>query len=241
VHYNMGGIPTNHFGEVLSGNQSESDSVVPGLMAIGEAACVSVHGANRLGSNSLLDLIVFGRAAAYRAAELVKPNKRPIQTKSAATEVVLDRFDQLRFAQGVRTTAAVRDDMQRTMQAHAAVFRRDEALRIGTQKMNEVFASFSDINTLDRGLIWNTDLVETLEVGNLLSQSQAIIHGALRRTESRGAHARDDYPERDDEQWMKHTLAWVNHQGAVSFADRDVRLRTMTDECEVIPPQRRVY
>lgn len=236
VHYNMGGIPTNHFGEVLNGSD-----VVPGLMAIGEAACVSVHGANRLGSNSLLDLIVFGRAAAYRAAELITPGEKPAAAGPAASDIALERFDQLRFASGEHSAATIRDDMQRSMQRYAAVFRSGESLDTGVKKMQSVFDSFSAIGMTDRGLIWNTELVEAFELSNLLLQSQVIIQGALRRTESRGAHARDDYPERDDEHWLKHTLASVNAQGHVKFDDRDVRLHTMTDDCDPIPPQRRVY
>ncbi|MGV6817127.1 MAG: succinate dehydrogenase flavoprotein subunit [Thiotrichales bacterium] len=236
VHYNMGGIPTNHRGEVLNGSET-----VPGLMAIGEAACVSVHGANRLGSNSLLDLIVFGRSAARRAGELVKPGMRPALAPSGATEAALARFDQLRYSSGPRSTATIRDEMQHTMQRYAAVFRNGDSLAEGAARMREVFNGLAEIGTTDRGMIWNTDLVEALELQNLLLQSQTIIQGALRRTESRGAHARDDFPERDDEHWLKHTLAWVDAQGEVSFADRGVRLQPMTDEIESFPPQRRVY
>ena len=241
VHYNMGGIPTNHHGEVVTLRDGDPDAIVPGLMAIGEGACVSVHGANRLGSNSLLDIIVFGRAAAQRAAEQLKPGTPHPDLPEAVTDAVIARFDRLRHADGGEPTAAIRDRMQRTMQQHAAVFRSDASLREGVEKMREIGASFADVHVTDRGLIWNTDLVETLELGNLLAQAQAIIHGALNRTESRGGHARDDYPERDDANWLKHTLAWVDENGAVRFDYRPVHLFTLTDDCEVIPPKKRVY
>ncbi len=237
----MGGIPTNHHGEVVTLRDGDPDAIVPGLMAIGEGACVSVHGANRLGSNSLLDIIVFGRAAARRAAEQLKPGTPHPDLPEAVTDVVLARFDRLRHADGSEPTAAIRDRMQRTMQQHAAVFRSDATLREGVEKMREIGASFGDVHVTDRSLIWNTDLVETLELENLLAQAQAIIHGALNRTESRGGHARDDYPERDDANWLKHTLAWVDENGAVRFDYRPVHLFTLTDDCEVIPPKKRVY
>ena len=241
VHYNMGGIPTNHHGEVVTLRDGDPDAIVPGLMAIGEGACVSVHGANRLGSNSLLDIIVFGRAAARRAAEQLKPGTPHPDLPEAVTDAVLARFDRLRHADGSEPTAAIRDRMQRTMQQHAAVFRSDATLREGVEKMRQIGASFADVHVTDRSLIWNTDLVETLELENLLAQAQAIIHGALNRTESRGGHARDDYPERDDANWLKHTLAWVDENGAVRFDYRPVHLFTLTDDCEVIPPKKRVY
>ncbi len=241
VHYNMGGIPTNHHGEVVTLRDGDPDTIVPGLMAIGECACVSVHGANRLGSNSLLDIIVFGRAAAQRAAEQLKPGTPHPDLPEAVTDAVIARFDRLRHADGSEPTAAIRDRMQRTMQQHAAVFRSDASLREGVEKMRQIGASFADVHVTDRSLIWNTDLVETLELENLLAQAQTIIRGALNRTESRGGHARDDYPERDDANWMKHTLAWVDENGAVRFDYRPVHLFTLTDDCEVIPPKKRVY
>ena len=241
VHYNMGGIPTNHHGEVVTPRDGDPDAVVPGLMAIGEAACVSVHGANRLGSNSLLDIIVFGRAAARRAAEQLEPGEPHPPLAETVTDAVLARFDRLRHAHGELPTSVIRDRMQRGMQQHAAVFRSGDNMRQGVEKMQKIFASFDAVRVSDHGMQWNTDLVETLELENLLLQAQAIIHGALRRTESRGGHARDDFPERDDENWMKHTLAWVDQRGKVRFDDRPVHMYTLSDDCEVIPPKKRVY
>ena len=241
VHYNMGGIPTNYHGEVVTLKDGDPDTVVPGLMAIGEAACVSVHGANRLGSNSLLDIVVFGRAAAIRAAEIITPGASHKALLDESIDPLMSRFDRLRNASGNTSTAQIRDDMQRTMQKHAAVFRTGESMQEGVEKMNQVFASFDDIKISDRGLIWNTDLVEALELENLLLQAQTIIQGALNRPESRGGHAREDFSERDDENWMKHTLAWVDDSGKVKFDYRPVHMYTLSDECEVIPPKERVY
>jgi len=241
VHYNMGGIPTNYRGEVVTIKDDDPDSVVPGLMAIGEAACVSVHGANRLGSNSLLDIVVFGRAAAIRAAEIVKPNTPHKVLDESIFDALLARFDKLRYADGDTPTAVIRDRMQRTMQKHAAVFRTGESLQQGVDLMNDVFASFADVGVSDRSMQWNTDLVETLELENLLIQAQAIIAGANNREESRGGHAREDFTERDDDNWMKHTLAWVNDKGEVSFDYRPVHMYTLSDDCDVIPPAKRVY
>jgi len=241
VHYNMGGIPTNYHGEVVTLKDGDPDTVVPGLMAIGEAACVSVHGANRLGSNSLLDIVVFGRAAALRAAEVIKAGTPHKALLDESIEPLMVRFDSLRNASGNTSTAQIRDDMQRTMQKHAAVFRTGDSMLEGVKRMNQVFASFDDVQISDRGLIWNTDLVETLELQNLLLQAQSIIQGALNRLESRGGHAREDFTERDDENWMKHTLAWVDDGGEVRFDYRPVHMYTLSDECEVIPPKERVY
>lgn len=241
VHYNMGGIPTNYHGEVVTLKDGDPDTVVPGLMAIGEAACVSVHGANRLGSNSLLDIVVFGRAAAIRAAEIITPGASHKALLDESIDPLMSRFDRLRNASGNTSTAQIRDDMQRTMQKHAAVFRTGKSMQEGVEKMNQVFASFDDIKISDRGLIWNTDLVEAMELENLLLQAQTIIQGALNRTESRGGHAREDFSERDDENWMKHTLAWVDDSGKVKFDYRPVHMYTLSDECEVIPPKERVY
>lgn len=241
VHYNMGGIPTNYQGEVVTLKEGDPDTVVPGLMAIGEAACVSVHGANRLGSNSLLDIVVFGRAAAIRAAETIKKGTlhKPIGDASVAQP--LANFDKLRNAKGATPTASIRDKMQRTMQQHAAVFRTGESMQEGIDKMDQVIESFADVSVSDRSLIWNTDLVETLELENLLLQAQTIIHGANNRQESRGGHAREDFSERDDNNWMKHTLTWVDKNANVTFDYRPVHMYTLSDECDIIPPKKRVY
>jgi succinate dehydrogenase / fumarate reductase flavoprotein subunit len=241
VHYNMGGIPTNYHGEVVTLKDGDPDSVVPGLMSIGEAACVSVHGANRLGSNSLLDIVVFGRAAALRAAEIITPGMPHKPLPKDSCDGIVDHLDRIRNASGSTGTAQIRNEMQRDMQKHAAVFRTGDSMREGVEKMDRIFASFEDVGLNDRGLIWNTDLIETLELENLLLQAQATIQSALHRTESRGGHAREDFPERDDENWMKHTLSWIDHQGKVSFDYRPVHMYTLTDECDVIPPKNRVY
>jgi succinate dehydrogenase / fumarate reductase, flavoprotein subunit len=241
VHYNMGGIPTNYMGEALTKNERGDEHVVPGLMAVGEAACVSVHGANRLGSNSLIDLVVFGRSAAYRCGELFKANERQAPLRPEAGEEAVARLDRLRNAKGGLPTAQIRLSMQRVMQDHAAVFRTGESLQEGVDKLEPVFASFRDVGVSDRTLVWNTDLVETMELENLLLQAMGTIKSALNRTESRGAQAREDYPDRDDEHWMKHTLAWVAADGSVRFDYRPVQTSTLTDEVEPIPPKARTY
>jgi len=241
AHYNMGGIPTNHKGEVVTLKEGDPDTVVPGLMAIGEAACVSVHGANRLGSNSLLDIVVFGRAAALRCAELIKPRASHEPLPQTACDEALSRFDRIRHADGDRKTADVRLEMQKTMQSHAAVFRTGDVLDEGVERLRQIQASFGDVCISDRSLIWNTDLVETLELDNLLSQALVTISAAANRTESRGGHAREDFPDRDDENWMKHSLIWHGEQGEVSIDYRPVHLYTMTDEVEMVPPKARVY
>lgn len=241
VHYNMGGIPTNLYGEVVTLRDGDPDAVVPGLMAIGEAACVSVHGANRLGSNSLLDIVVFGRAAAERCAELIKPGDRHKSLPADADEKIVQRFDGLRYAKGSQPTAELRMKMQKTMQNYAAVFRTGETLDEGAKQIGEVRASFSDVGVSDRNMIWNSDLVETLELDNLLALSVVTMHSARNRKESRGAHAREDYPDRDDENWQKHTLAWLGETGEPTIDYRPVHYYTLTDEMEVVPPKARVY
>ncbi len=241
VHYNMGGVPANVHGEVVTFKDGNPDSVVPGLMAVGEAACVSVHGANRLGSNSLLDLVVFGREAARYCAQTVKTGTRHRPLAADAGELAISRIDRLRHANGSLKTADIRLNMQRVMQAHAAVFRTGETLQEGADKLADVYKSFADVNVSDRSLVWNTDLIETMELENLLGQAVATINSAVNRQESRGAHAREDYPERDDQAWMKHTLAWVDEQGGVKFEYRPVHLNTLTNDVDPVPPKARVY
>ena len=241
VHYNMGGIPTNIHTEVLHPTAQDQDRTVRGLMAVGEAACVSVHGANRLGTNSLLDLVVFGRAAAHRAAETIKPGASQAPLPAGAGDKALDRLDRVRNAKGSISVAELRGNMQRTMQTHAAVFRTSDLLAEGVEKMKKVQAGYGDIRIADRSLIWNSDLVEALELDNLIGNAITTVVGADARKESRGAHAQEDYPERDDANWMKHTLAWVGEDGAVKLDYRDVKMRTLTNEVQVFPPKARVY
>ncbi len=241
VHYNMGGIPANFHGQVVTKKDGDPEAIVPGLMAVGEAACVSVHGANRLGSNSLLDLVVFGRAAAHFCQDTMTPGARHKPLAADAGQNSIDRIDRLRNADGSRNTAEIRLEMQKVMQNHAAVFRTGESLDEGIELLRKTFASFADVRVSDRSLIWNTDLVETMELENLLLNAAATIESAANRLESRGAQAREDYPERDDENWMKHTLAWVSDTGEVRFDYRPVHQETMTDEVEAVPPKARVY
>jgi len=241
VHYNMGGIPTNYRGEVVCPKNGDPDAVVPGLMAIGEGASVSVHGANRLGCNSLLDIVVFGRAAAHRASELVRPGMPHAPLAAAAGEAAIARLDAVRHATGGRKTAEIRVDMQRTMQANCAVFRTAQTLRDGVDRIDQVARNYSELGITDRSMIWNSDLVEALELQNLLQQSVVALHSAENRTESRGAHAREDFPDRDDVNWMKHTLSWLDGDGRVKLDYRPVHLSTLSNEVQTFPPQARVY
>ena len=245
VHYNMGGIPTNYHGEVVTLKDGNPDTVVPGLFAVGEAARVSVHGANRLGSNSLIDLVVFGRATGKRIAEIVKPGTTHKPLPSGSEEFALSRVDHFRNAKGGSPTAQIRLEMQHTMQRHAAVFRTDELMAEGIDKLEKVYAGMSDIAVSDRSLIWNTDLIETLELDNLISQALCTIKSARNRKESRGAHMHEDFPDRHDDEWMKHTISWFEgwggEGGKVTLDYRPVHEYTLTDDATYIEPKKRVY
>jgi succinate dehydrogenase / fumarate reductase flavoprotein subunit len=246
-HYNMGGIPTNYHGEALNPTADDPDAVVPGLMAVGEAGCASVHGANRLGSNSLIDLVVFGRASAIRAGQVIDKSAAVPSANSAGLDKILDRFDKTRHADGAVTTADLRDRMQRAMQEDVAVFRTSETLQSGVKRINALWSELTDLKVHDRSMVWNSDLVETLELQNLMANALTAVTGAEARKESRGAHAREDYPDRDDENWRKHTLATISDKGKVALNYRPVHTNTLTPESEggiplkKIAPKARVY
>ena len=243
VHYNMGGIPANYHGEVLNPTESDPDRVVPGLMAVGEAACASVHGANRLGSNSLTDLVVFGRAAALRAGAVMDRSAPIPSINSAQDDKILARFDRLRHANGSAPTAKLRDKMQRAMQEDAAVFRTQETLEAGCERISGIWAELPDVKVTDRSMIWNSDLVETLELENLMANAITTVYSAEARKESRGAHAREDFADRDDVNWRKHTLSWIDDAGKVTLGYRPVHVDPLSDGIDLkkIAPKARVY
>jgi succinate dehydrogenase / fumarate reductase, flavoprotein subunit len=242
VHYNMGGIPTNLHGEVVTKRDGNPEAVVPGLMAIGEAACVSVHGANRLGSNSLLDIVVFGRAAAHRATEMLRPGEGHPPAPKPATERAIARLDRVRWSKGASGAGVIRLAMQRMMQRHCAVFRTGSLLEEGASKLGDVIAMMrSDLGVADRSMIFNTDLIEALELDNMLAQANVSLRSAIGRTESRGAHAREDFPKRDDENWLRHTLSWLDEDDHVRLDYRPVHLQPLSNEVSTIPPKERVY
>jgi succinate dehydrogenase / fumarate reductase flavoprotein subunit len=242
VHYNMGGVPTNLHGEVVTLRDGDAEAVTPGLMAIGEAACVSVHGANRLGSNSLLDIVVFGRAAAHRVMESLRPGESHAPVSKEATDRAISRLDRIRWSKGGTGAAAIRLAMQRTMQRHCAVFRDGPLLEEGARKLDDVVQMMrADLGVGDRSMIFNTDLTEALELDNMLMQASVSLHSAIGRKESRGAHAREDFPKRDDENWLKHSFCWLNDDGHMRLGYRPVHLQPLSNEVSTIPPKERVY
>ncbi|MDC1054224.1 succinate dehydrogenase flavoprotein subunit [Alphaproteobacteria bacterium] len=241
VHYNMGGIPTNHRTEVLRPTEDNPDNVCEGLLAVGEAACVSVHGANRLGTNSLIDLVVFGKASSITAREKIKPNSKAIDIDASALDPILDRFDKIRFNKGDTSTGEVRTSMQKVMQEKCAVFRTEELISKGIEQFNHIESSMDNIDVKDKSMIFNTDLTESLELHNLMAQSKVTLHSALNRTESRGAHAREDHQERDDSNWLVHSLSWLDSEGRVKMGKRPVHMNTLTNHVQPIPPKKRVY
>ena len=241
VHYNMGGIPTNYRTEVLRPTKQNQDNVCEGLMAVGEAACVSVHGANRLGTNSLIDLVVFGKAASLTCKEKVKPNSQKIEISKSKTDDIIQRFDKIRHSKGSSTTGELRTTMQHVMQKKCAVFRTHDLISKGIEEYQEIESSMDNIDIKDKSLVFNTDLVEALELHNLMAQSKVTLYSALNRKESRGAHAREDYKERDDKNWLVHSLAWLNEKGDVSMGSRAVHMNTLTNHVQPIPPKKRVY
>ncbi|MBI04684.1 MAG: succinate dehydrogenase flavoprotein subunit [Pelagibacteraceae bacterium] len=241
VHYNMGGIPTNYRSEVLKPNDDNPDHVCEGLLAVGEAACVSVHGANRLGTNSLIDLIVFGKAASITASKKIKPNSSKFELSDNASEQTLDRFDKIRFNKGTTSSGEIRISMQKIMQQKCSVFRTKDLIDEGIEEFSQIDSSMRSINVKDKSLIFNTDLVEALELENLIAQSKVTLHSALNRTESRGAHAREDYKMRDDTNWLVHSLSWLGQDGKVKMGKRPVHMNTLTNNIQSIPPKKRVY
>ena len=241
VHYNMGGIPTNHRTEVLRPTENNPNNICEGLLAVGEAACVSVHGANRLGTNSLIDLVVFGKASSITAKEKVKHNSKPVDIDSSTVEPILDRFDKIRYNKGDSSTGEVRTSMQKVMQEKCAVFRTYELISKGIEEFSHLESSMDNIDIKDKSMIFNTDLTESLELHNLMAQSKVTLHSALNRTESRGAHAREDHQERDDSNWLVHSLSWLDNKGGVRMGTRPVNMNTLTNHVQPIPPKKRVY
>jgi len=241
VHYNMGGIPTNYRTEVLNPTTDNPDKICEGLMAVGEAACVSVHGANRLGTNSLIDLLVFGKASSITARKKTKPNSAKVNIHQRCTEEILNRFDLIRHNKGEIFSGEARNEMQKIMQKKCAVFRTEDLIKSGIKEFETVERKMENIQVKDQSLIFNTDLVETLELHNLMEQSKATLYSALNRTESRGAHAREDYPERDDKNWLVHSLVWLDKEGNIKLDKKPVNLNTLTNHVQPIPPKKRVY